>query len=182
MIILYCSFFLGSCSPIHCRLTVAIAGVLCVLMSCAAGFGICFIYDWKGSEIISVLPVLMLGIGVDDMFVVCNAIDQVPLNLPTSERIKRGMQHAGPSITITSLTDCMAFFIGSTNSMLAIKSFCIFCGVTVIMLYLSVITIFLSVVVWDTRRVERKGKECCGMCCCKEDSVLFCSGLFLTPN
>ena len=102
--------------------------------------------------------------------------------MPPSERIKRGMQHAGPSITITSLTDCMAFFIGSTSSMLAIKSFCIFCGVTVIMLYLTVITIFLCVVVWDTHRVAHRGKECCGFCYCGEDSYMFCSGRFLTPN
>lgn len=182
LIVIYCSMFLGSCSPMHCRFLTAITGVLCVLLACASGYGICYIYDWKGTELVSVLPVLILGIGVDDMFVICNAIDQVPINLPPSERVKRGMQHAGPSITITSLTDCMAFFIGSTSSMLAIKAFCVFCGVTVIMLYLSVITIFLSVVVWDTHRVAKRGKECCGLCCCGEDSLLFCQGRFLTPN
>lgn len=74
-IVFYCSAFLGSCSPIHCRLIVALTGVLCVLLACASGFGICYIYGWKGTELISVLPVLILGIGVDDMFVICNAID-----------------------------------------------------------------------------------------------------------
>lgn len=182
LIVLYCSVFLGSCSPIHCRLVTALAGVMCVLLACASGFGICYIYGWKGTELISVVPVLMLGIGVDDMFVICNAIDQISIDLPASKRIKKGMQHAGPSITITSLTDAMAFFIGSTSSMLSIKAFCIFCGVTVIMLYLIVITIFLSVVVWDTHRVANRRRECCGLCCCREDSMLFCSGKFLTPS
>lgn len=75
LIVMYCSAFLGSCSPIHCRLLVALTGVLCVLLACAAGYGICYIYGWKGTELVSVLPVLILGIGVDDMFVICNAID-----------------------------------------------------------------------------------------------------------
>ena len=91
MIVIYCSMFLGSCSPIHCRVLVALTGVMCVLIACASGYGICYLYNWKSSELIQVLPVLMLGIGVDDMFVICNAIDQTPMHLPPSERIKRGM-------------------------------------------------------------------------------------------
>ena len=62
-----------------------------------------------------VIPILILGIGVDDMFVICNAIDQQPFNLPAEERVKKAMSHAGPSITITSITDGIAFFIGSTS-------------------------------------------------------------------
>ena len=71
----YCALFLGSCSPLHCRAKVALAGIFCIILACASGFGICFIYDWKGSEMTTIVPVLMLGIGVDDMFVICNAID-----------------------------------------------------------------------------------------------------------
>ena len=75
LIVVYASAFLGSCSPIHCRVTVAMTGVFCVLLSCIAGFGICFIYNWKMTELTNTMPVLILGIGVDDMFVICNAID-----------------------------------------------------------------------------------------------------------
>ena len=73
---MYCTLLLGSCSPIHCRFIVALAGVGCVLLSVAAGFGVCFLYDWKGTEMSGVIPILILGVGVDDMFVICNAIDQ----------------------------------------------------------------------------------------------------------
>ena len=76
--------------------------------------------------------------------------------MPAAERFKNGLKHAGPSITITSLTDCCAFFIGATSSMLAVKAFCVTMGVTIIMLYLSVITIFLSVVAWDIHRVGKR--------------------------
>ena len=76
MIVIYCSLFVGSFSPLHCRLVVALTGVTCVLLACMSGFGICLIYNWKMTELSNMVPVLMLGIGVDDMFVVCNSLDQ----------------------------------------------------------------------------------------------------------
>lgn len=50
------------------------------------------------------------------------------------------------------------------------------------MLYLLVMTIFLSVVVWDTNRIARKGKECCGACACDETSILCCGGKLTSPK
>lgn len=50
------------------------------------------------------------------------------------------------------------------------------------MLYLSVMTVFLCVVVWDTERVGRKKGECCGLFCCKQDSIICCRGYFLSPK
>ena len=81
----------------------------------AAGFGICYLYDWKGTELTNIIPVLVLGIGVDDMFVICNALDQSPFKKSTKERFIECMRHAGPSITITSLTDALAFISGTTS-------------------------------------------------------------------
>jgi hypothetical protein len=42
--------------------------------------------------------------------------------------------------------------------------------------------VFLCVVVWDTERVGRKKGECCGMFCCKQDSLFCCRGFFLSPK
>ena len=75
LIVIYCSLFVGSFSPIHCRLVVALTGIFCVLTATMSGFGICLIYNWKMTELSNMVPVLMIGIGVDDMFVICNALD-----------------------------------------------------------------------------------------------------------
>ena len=125
---------------------------------------------------------MMLGIGVDDMFVICNAVDQQSLTLPTRERIRRGMVQAGPSITITSITDCVAFLIGANSSILAIRSFCIFASVTVSMLYLTQITLFLCFVAWDSKRVSCRCHDCFYLCFCREKSVIFCRGKFMTKD
>ena len=39
-IVIYCIFVLGSCSPIHCRLSATIAGIIALLLSVAGGMGL----------------------------------------------------------------------------------------------------------------------------------------------
>ena len=92
----------------------------------------------------------------------------------------KGMALAGPSITITSLTDMLAFYFGSSTSTPALSEFCVFAGFCVLTLYLIVLTFFLCIVAWDVNRVAAKKRECCGLCCCKEDSLCFCRGALLS--
>ena len=75
LIFLYSFFVLGACSPIHMRVTSAIIGLSCVILSIAAGYGISFYAGYKFSDMHGVLPFLILGLGVDDMFVIVNTID-----------------------------------------------------------------------------------------------------------
>ena len=68
-------------------------------------------YLWSDFALIS-------GIGVDDMFVIVQALDHLPestKNKPIPERIGVTLRDAGLSITVTSLTDMMAFGIGATT-------------------------------------------------------------------
>ena len=124
----------------------------------------------------------MLGIGVDDIFVICNALDQQKLEQSTETRFISALRHAGPAITITSLTNALAFLSGALSSIPIIQSFCMFCSLTIMMLYLSVMTMFLCVVYWDASRVAKKRRECCGLCFCKENSFLFCRGKLLSES
>ena len=51
------------------------------------------------------------------------------------EEISEVMRHSGVSITITSLTDFIAFAIGGTTSIPALRSFCMFCGTGILSVY-----------------------------------------------
>ena len=178
----YTILVLGTLSGIHCRLIVSLMGLLCVGLSYASGFGLMFLLGGETAGVHGLMPFLLIGIGVDDMFVICNAVDQTDLKKPAKERIREAMQHAGPSITITSLTNALAFAFGGLNSLTALRSFCLFAAMSILMLYLIVMTVFLAVVVWDTERVGRKKGECCGACMCKQDSIFCCRGFFLSPK
>ena len=176
----YTIVVLGTFSGMHCRLVVSLVGLVCVGISYAAGFGTVFYCGGRTAGVHNLMPFLLLGIGVDDMFVICNALDQTDLRKRPEDRFREAMMHAGPSITITSLTNSLAFAFGALNSLTALRSFCIFASVCVLMVYLVVMTVFLSVVVWDTERVARRRGECCGLCMCKHDSVICCKGFFLS--
>ena len=176
MIYTYSFFVLGSCSPTHMRIVSAMIGITCVGISIVAGYGISFALGYKFSRMHGVLPFLILGLGVDDMFVIVNTIDQTPDHLPVKERFRQGLMHAGPSITITSVTDGISFFIGSISEAAALSSFCFFCGCCVVMLYISFLTLFSPWFLEDMTRMHSRKGDCFGLCCCKDDSVLFCKG------
>lgn len=178
----YTILFLGSCSPIHCRALSSLVGLLCIGISYFSGFGIMFIFGGEVAGVHNLMPFLLIGIGVDDMFVIANAVDQLPFSHSAADRLAIAMKHAGPSISITSLTNALAFFFGSTTSLIALRSFCQFACCCVLMLYITVIFIFVPAMIWDTKRVESKKADCMGLCCCTEDSTICCKGKFLSDK
>ena len=134
---LYLIIFLGSFSPIHCRLVVALAGILSVVLSFFSGFGLLYYFGHETSDFHAWLPFLMMAIGSEHMFVVCNAVDRTDLEQNAYIRIHEALSYAGPEITITSLTTCCAFLFGLISSLEALRSFCLFSFVSILMLYLS---------------------------------------------
>lgn len=79
LVAVYTILVLGAFSPIHCRLVTALMGLLCVGLSYASGFGLCFLLGGETAGVHNLMPFLLIGIGVDDMFVICNAVDQTDL-------------------------------------------------------------------------------------------------------
>jgi len=176
----YCIVFMGGCSPVHFRSAAAGVALLCVGLSFASSNGLAYLLGAKSAGIHSLLPFLLIGIGVDDVFVISAALDQTNPRSSVQERMKEGLQHAGASITITSLTNAIAFFLGCSGSLDALSSFCFFAGLGVLMLYLTSITVFSAFMVWELRRQSQKRGDCCGLCRCSEDTIICCKGRFLT--
>ena len=57
------------------RIISAFVGLCCVGLSIFAGYGFSFYMGYKFTEVHGVIPFLILGLGVDDMFVIVNSID-----------------------------------------------------------------------------------------------------------
>ena len=182
LILSYSFFVLENCSPVNMRGVAALVGLSCVGLSICSGYGIAAIFGYQISRLHSLMPFLMLGLGVDDMFVIVNSIDQTPMHLTPNERFRIGFTHAGPSITITSITDGLAFFLGSMSTIPALNSFCMYCGICVVCLYLSFLTVFSPFFIEDLRRMHKLHGDCFGLCCCKEDTVFCCRGALLSKR
>lgn len=151
---------------------VGLLATLVVGCSVAAAFGLCFAFGVQFSPISSVSAFLVLGIGLDDTFVIIAADDMSTLEVDKREvaenkdklsevatrRICLAMASAGPSITTTSITDFAAFLAGSLTEIPAISGFCIFCAVCVIIDFVLQVTLLVAILILDTR--SRLTKAC----------------------
>jgi hypothetical protein len=73
-------------------------------------------------------PFLMLGIGIDDTFVMLGAWRRTSIHAPVPERMSQTFKDAAVSITITSVTDMISFFIGVITPFPSVRIFCIYTG------------------------------------------------------
>eukprot|EP00980_Cylindrotheca_fusiformis_P028513 scaffold22607_cov123-Cylindrotheca_fusiformis.AAC.10 len=149
------------------RWTMAFSGVMVVALSTAAGFGLSSIVGLFFGPIHSILPFILLGIGVDDGFVIANAFNRERTVARKDEsnddialRAGRAMARAGASITVTSATDLVAFAISSSSSLPALASFCGYAAICIFFLWLFASVFFSATFVLDERRQRDNRREC----------------------
>lgn len=169
LIIIYVAIMLGKFTRLNVKAWLALLGVVCVGLAIGVSFGLSSAFGVFYGPVHSTLPFLLLGIGVDDMFVIVQAWDNIPSDVVKKrgipEAIGLALKHAGCSITITSLTDFLAFMIGATTILPALRSFCIFAGIGIIADFALQATLFTAFLALDARRQEKKRDGCC--CCIK---------------
>lgn len=95
-------------------------GLFSVGIAFILAVGICSLIGVPYGPIHTSLPFLLLGLGVDDIFVFHAFWKQIhadELNLSKSltERIALTLSLSGSAITVTSFTDIVAFIIGATT-------------------------------------------------------------------
>ena len=181
IMIMYMSVNLGvvPCNPKNCpaldtRMLLALASVGAIGLSIVASYALCSAMGFKYTPVHGVLPFVILGLGVDDSFVIMNAMDQTPRSMPLPDRMAKALSHAATSITVTSLTDFVAFSISVSSSLPALSSFCMFAAVAILLLFLLQITFFASAVVLDERRQASRSTDCCPSSCCKSCCLKCC--------
>lgn len=87
-------------------------------------------------------PFLMLGIGMDDTFVLLAAWRRTDDRLSVPERMAHTYADAGVSITITSLTNFISFWIGVITPFPCVRIFCIYTAMSVLFTYIYHVTFF----------------------------------------
>ena len=120
LLLFYVQIMLGRFNCVEQRAALTIAGIFGVIMGAIMSYGICSAIGLFFGPIHNVLPFLLLGIGIDDMFVIVQCWDVLEskykekLNagvrkdqdtIPLADRFGQTMSSAGGAITVTSLTD-----------------------------------------------------------------------------
>ncbi|XP_060529201.1 patched domain-containing protein 3 [Cylas formicarius] len=106
-------------------------GNLSAAMATLCAFGFCM---YAGVDFIGInlaAPFLMIGIGIDDTFVMLAAWRRTSIKDPVPDRMAQMLSEAAVSITITSVTDFLSFWIGIFSPFPSVTIFCIYsCAAT----------------------------------------------------
>ncbi|XP_066923421.1 patched domain-containing protein 3-like isoform X3 [Clytia hemisphaerica] len=143
------------------HLTVAICGICVIMLGVGCGFGLAM---WIRTDFVAftgILLFLILGIGMDNMFIIVDAMESADPDIQGEERLVVAMKHIGGSITMTTSTDLVAFAVSAVSDFPAVKLFCIYAALSIVFAYLMLITLFLALLTWDVHRIERGGRDIC---------------------
>ena len=152
------------------RWTMSLGALFMVGLSTGASFGISAACGLFYGPVHSLLPFILLGIGVDNAFIIVNAFNRErkgtrksESNDDLTERCAKALRRAGASITVTSATDLVAFGISASSSLPALASFCAYAAIGLFFLWLFASTFFTACLVLDERRQRDNRREC--LCC-----------------
>ena len=103
-------------------------------------------------------------------------------SLPPKQRVQKAMSRAGTSITVTSVTDIVAFLAGSITDIPAIRDFCFYAAIGIAFDFFLQITFFVVLMVFSAQREEKERYD--WLCCvtAKNPSKNCCSVRWPGPS
>ncbi|KAB7493852.1 Patched domain-containing protein 3, partial [Armadillidium nasatum] len=128
LIVIFSMVSVMSADWVRGKIYLGIIGVVCAGMATATAFGTLMYIGIPFISINKIIPFLMIGIGIDDMFVVLASWRRTKIQDPITKRLSETYSDAGVSITITSLTNMLSFSVGITTPILGVQIFCIYTG------------------------------------------------------
>ncbi|KAM7253416.1 hypothetical protein ACFE04_026034 [Oxalis oulophora] len=149
------SFYISS------KVLLGLSGVVLVMLSVLGSVGVFSAIGVKSTLIImEVIPFLVLAVGVDNMCILVHAVKRQSLELPLEGRISNALVEVGPSITLASLAEVLAFAVGSFIPMPACRVFSMFAALAVLLDFLLQVTAFVALIVFDFKRAQDRRVDC----------------------
>ncbi|CAF1250096.1 unnamed protein product [Adineta ricciae] len=122
------------------------SGVLATMLGLVSGFGICLLVGIPMCPLVFVTPFLVIGVGTDDMFLIYSAYRRTKSSDTTVQRLAETFRLCGSGITITSLTNVIAFLAGATTNFYGIRLFCLYTSASLAFCYFYQIMLFGSTI------------------------------------
>ena len=149
---------------VQSKFGLGVIGIVIVLMSVSGSVGLFSAAGIKVTLIIAeVIPFLVLAVGVDNIFLIVHEFERVNVSHPDEEideRIAKALGRMGPSILLSASTETVAFAMGAFVGMPAVKNFAAYAAGAVFINAVLQVTMFISVLALNQRRVENLRMDC----------------------
>ncbi|CAG2238616.1 unnamed protein product [Mytilus edulis] len=185
MIVFACLALMGM-NCVDNRYFLGLAGILSTCLAILASFGLVSACGITFVDIVGIMPFLILGIGVDNMFILLSGLADTNSAQDVETRIGKTIRTSGIAITITSITDIVAFCAGAASVFPSVRNFSWYTGCAVLFCYINYLTFYTGVMAINESRVT---KQLHWFTCCKTKThealkaegkskmfVLFCGG------
>merc|ERR1712130_376313 len=163
LMFIYVLLMLGKFNIVEHRAWLTLPALTSVIFGIIFSVGICSALGFPFTDFHLVMPLILLAIGIDDAFVVVRALDNLTEEdnqKPMEQKFGKVMKHAGVSITITSLTNIVAFATGGITVIPGLSSFCIYCSVGLVSIYAFTISFFFATLVLKQKHVDEERDGC----------------------
>ncbi|TNN81440.1 Patched domain-containing protein 3 [Liparis tanakae] len=133
-------YFDNRSDNVRTKVWVASCGVLSTGLAVLSGFGALLLLDQPFVMTVASCPFMILGIGLDDMFIMISCWQRTRVLDSVPDRLADAYRDAAVSISITTLTDALALFLGYGSPFGSVRSFCLYSGVSICFCYLYSVT------------------------------------------
>lgn len=148
---------------VESRMGLGLGAVVTVTLGMSASFGLLFICGVPITSIHGMIPFIIVGIGLDDTFIIVNEFDRHPRTLPIEDRISKTINEIGLSIVTTTVTSAVAFGLGCISSIPAVYWLCLYAFPAIISVFIFSVTMLIAIIVIEERRIDRNRFD---MICC----------------
>lgn len=94
LIFIFAHIVLFKNSPVFSKAHLATGSIISVVMSIVTAFGLAQLFGVKFNLVVQTLPFILLGLGMDDTFVIMGAYDSTCIDLTIEDRIAATMTRA----------------------------------------------------------------------------------------
>ncbi|CAN8097870.1 unnamed protein product [Discula destructiva] len=151
-------------SIVESKFSLGVAGIVIVLMSITASIGL---FSWANLKatliIVDVIPFIVLAVGVDNIFLIVHEFERVNIRNPDDEvelRVAKALGRMGPSILLSAITETVSFALGAFVGMPAVRNFAIYAAGAVFINAVLQVTLFISLLSFNQKRVEDSRMDC----------------------
>ncbi|XP_031705716.1 patched domain-containing protein 3-like [Anarrhichthys ocellatus] len=134
------------------KVWVAVFGVLSTGLAVLSSFGLLLYIGVPFVITVANSPFLILGIGLNNMFVMVSDWQHTNVKDPVPKRMAHSYKEAVMSITITALTDVFKFSVGVASDFPSVQAFSLYASVSIVFCFIYTITLFGAFLALNGRR------------------------------